>query len=344
VSAGRVFVTRRIPDAGLAPLHAAGAQVEVGEDDDERAVPPDVLRTGFARADVVLSLLTDPIGRDLLERAPALRGLANYAVGYDNIDVAAASALGIPVTNTPGILTESTADLAWTLILAVARRVPEAHAYTRAGRFRIWGPQLLLGTDIGTGPEGRRKTLGVIGFGRIGAAVARRARGFDMDVVGYDPRHEDRIAAAGATPVPLAALLARSDVVSIHASLNAETHHLIDDLALQAMKPGAILVNVARGAIVDEAALVRALVAGRIAGAGLDVYEREPDLADGLAALPNVVLLPHVGSATRDTRDAMARSAAANAVAHLRGEPAPDCVNPEVYASAAWRARARSAP
>jgi glyoxylate reductase len=341
VSAGRIFVTRRIPDAGLDLLHAAAAAVEVGVDDDEAAVPADVLLAGCARADVVLSLLTEPVDRSLLEAAPALRGIANYAVGYDNVDVAAATSLGIPVTNTPGVLTESTADLAWTLILAVARRVPEAHAYTVAGRFRIWGPRLLLGTDVGPGPDGRRKTLGIIGFGRIGAAVARRAAGFDMDVIAHDPRHEERIAAAGCTPLPLGTLLERSDVVSIHASLSPGTHHLIDESALAAMKPGAVLVNVARGPIVDEAALVRALAAGRLGGAGLDVYEREPALAAGLAALPNVVLLPHVGSATRDTRDAMARIAAVNALAHLRSERAPNCVNPEVYETAAWHCRRR---
>ena len=333
-----VFVTRRIPDAGLARLEGAGARVRIGEPDEERALARELLIEGVRGARVLLALVTERVDREVLTASPGLRGVANHAVGFDNVDVAAATELGIPVSNTPGVLTEATADLAWALLLAVARRVPEADAFMRAGRFRIWGPRMLLGADVGPGPEGRRKVLGIVGFGRIGRAVARRARGFDMEVVAHSP---DRAAveAAGVEWLDLDALLGRADFVTLHARLTPDTHHLIDEARLRRMKPTAFLVNVARGEMVDEAALVRALREGWIAGAGLDVYEREPAMAPGLAELPNAVVLPHIGSATRATRDRMATMAAENALHHLRGEPAPQCVNPEVYRTDAWRRR-----
>ena len=341
----RVFVTRRIPEAGLARLREGGAEIRVGQTDEERGVEPDVLLEGVRWADVLLALLTEPVDRPLLEANPRLRGVANYAVGFNNVDVGAATELGLPVTNTPGVLTDTTADLTWALLLAVARRVPEAHAYMAGGRYRLWGPNLLLGGDVSPGGSGRRKVLGIVGFGRIGQAVARRAVGFDMEVLAHDPRNRDRVEAFG-PPVrwsELDALLARSDFVTLHPRLTAETHHLVDARALGLMKPTAYLVNVARGEVVDERALVHALREGAIAGAALDVFEEEPEMAPGLAELPNVVLAPHIGSASRDTRDRMAVMAADNALHHLRGERAPHAVNPDVYATEAWRRRSAGA-
>jgi glyoxylate reductase len=341
----RIFVTRRIPDAGLRLLADAGVNVAIGQQDGERPLDRDALLRGAASCDVLLSLLTEPIDAPLLEQAPQLCGIANFAVGYNNIDVAAATALGIPVTNTPGVLTESTADLTWALLLAVARRIPEAHAYTTAGRFRIWGPELLLGADVGPGADGERRTLGIIGFGRIGQAVARRAAGFDMDVLAYDPHAVDAVRASPhARWAELDEILGTSDFVTLHALLTNETRAMIGEPQLRMMKKTAFLINVARGEMVDEAALVRALRDGSIAGAALDVYEHEPALAEGLAALENVVLVPHIGSATRGTRDRMARMAATNAIAHVRRERAPNVVNPEVYETAAYAARIDAAP
>jgi glyoxylate reductase len=250
----------------------------------------------------------------------------------------------VPVTNTPGVLTETTADLTWALLLGAARRIAEAHEYTRAGRFRIWGPNLLLGVDVGPGPDAEPRTLGIVGFGRIGRAVARRARGFDMRVLAYGPRSREEIEATeGVTFAALDTLFAESDFVTLHAPLNDDTHHMVDERRLHLMRRHAILINVARGPLVDEAALVRALRDRRIGGAALDVFEREPELEAGLAECDNVVLAPHIGSATHATRGRMAVIAATNALAHLRGERAPNMLNPEVYASDAYRARVAAA-
>jgi glyoxylate reductase len=338
-------MTRRIPDAALHTLQNAGVEVEVGQSDEERGIEHDRLVEGASRADAVLSLLTDPVDRVALSANPHLLGVANYAVGFNNIDVAAATELGIPVSNTPGVLTETTADLTWALILSVARRIVEADAYMRSGRFKLWGPNLLIGADVGTGASGRRKVLGVIGYGRIGAAVAKRAMGFDIDVLAYSPRAQAAIERDAADPArhlraaSLEELLRESDFVAVHTSLTPQTHHLIGARELAMMKPTAYLINVARGPVVDESALVDALRRGVIAGAALDVYEHEPAMAPGLAELPNVVIVPHIGSASRDTRDRMAVMAAENTLAHLRGERAPDVVNPQVYDTAAYRAR-----
>lgn len=333
-------MTRRIPEAGLALLHREGIEVEVGVEEDQQPLGRNELLAGVEAASVLLCLLTEEVDRTVLEVNPALRGVANYAVGFDNVDVEAATELGIPVTNTPGALTETTADLTWALILAVARRVVEADRAMRSGRFRLWGPTLLLGRDVGPGGSGRRKVLGIVGFGRIGRAVARRAEGFLMDVLAHDPHHPERVASSPlAEWAELGELLERSDFVSIHAPLNDETRHLIGAAELERMKETAYLVNTARGPILDEEALVEALRHGQIAGAGLDVYEDEPEMAPGLADLENVVVLPHVGSASRATRDGMAEMAATNALHHLRGERAPQVVNPEVYDGEAYRAR-----
>ena len=337
----RVFVTRRLPGPALARLEEEGVEVRVGQDDEERGLSPDAVAEGARWADALLSLLTEPVGRDVLEGAPGLRGVANYAVGYDNVDVGAATALGVPVSNTPGVLTDTTADLTWALILAVTRRIVEADAYMRAGRYRIWGPGLLLGDDVSRGGSGRRKVLGIVGFGRIGQAVAKRAAGFDMDVLAHDPGHRDRVEGFG-PPVrwgDFDEVVERSDVLTLHPPLTPETRHLVDADVLRRMKDGAYLVNVSRGPVVDETALVRALREGWIAGAGLDVYESEPEMAPGLAELDNAILLPHIGSASRATRHRMAQIAVENALHHLRGERAPNVVNPEVYETDAWRRR-----
>lgn len=340
IEAGRFFVTRRIPEPGLEVMRRIGAAVTVCQDDEEAGVERQDLMDGVRACDVLVPLLTEPIDREVLALNEGLLGIAQMAVGYNNIDVGAATELGIPVSNTPGILTEATADLTWAMLLAVARRIPEAHNYMVAGRYKIWGPNLLLGTDVGTGASGRRRVLGIVGYGRIGAAVARRAIGFDMDVLAYDPYNREGVDAdPQARWADLPALLEQSDFVSLHPLLTPETHHLIGEAELRAMKPEAYLINAARGPVVDEQALVRALREGWIGGAALDVFEDEPAMAPGLAELPNVVLLPHIASATVETRETMATMAATNAVHHLRRERAPNVVNPEVYETDAYRRR-----
>jgi len=340
MSETQVFVTRRIPDAGLQVLRDAGVGFVVHQEDEESGVERGALLDGVRSSDVLLPLLTERIDREVLEANPRLRGVAQMAVGFDNVDVATATELGVPVSNTPGVLTETTADLTWALILSVARRVPQAHAYTVEGRYRIWGPNLFLGGDVGPGASEVPKTLGIVGYGRIGSAVARRAQGFGMRVIAFDPYAREQIDSTDlAEWAELGDLLGRSDFVTIHALLTDETRHMIDEAKLRAMKPTAYLVNAARGPIVDESALVRALREGWIAGAGLDVYEREPELAPGLAELDNVVLLPHIASASVDTRGKMASMAAENAIRFLRGERANDPVNPDVYETGAYRAR-----
>jgi lactate dehydrogenase-like 2-hydroxyacid dehydrogenase len=338
----RIFVTRRIPDAGLDLLKRTGT-VEIGVEADEAIVSRERLLEGVSRAEVLVSLLTEPIDRKTLEAGKSLRGIANYAVGYNNVDVAAATELGIPVANTPGVLTDTTADLAWALLLSVARNVVPADRYMREGRYKIWGPSLFLGADVGPGGDGRRKVLGIVGFGRIGQAVFRRAIGFEMRVLAFDPPMRELIEKTeGVEYAEMDRIVEECDFLSIHTDLNPSTRHLISGPAFDRMKPTAILVNTARGPIVDEKALVEALREGKIAGAGLDVFEDEPAMAEGLAELPNVVVLPHIASATRDTRNRMAVICAENAAAHARRERAPNCVNPEVYQTDAYRRRSSS--
>jgi glyoxylate reductase len=318
----RVFVTRQIPQAGLDMLKE---HYEVIVNPHNRVLTKEELMDGVKIADGLLSLLTDDITAEVMDVNPNLKIISNYAVGYNNIDVEAATKRGIQVTNTPGVLTDTTADLAWALIMAIGRRVVEGDAFTREGHFDGWDPMLLLGTDI-TG-----KTLGIIGMGRIGQAVARRAMGFDMRILYHDmapvPVAEEEYQAEF---VALDELLRQSDFVTIHAPLTDETRHMIGRRELSVMKKMAYLVNTARGPLVDEEALVEALRDGIIAGAGLDVYENEPRLASGLAELPNTVILPHLGSATLETRTKMATMAAANLVAALEGKRPPHIVNPEV--------------
>ncbi len=303
-------------DPGLEVVRPADGVVMTAEE----------IAAALPEATAVIPLLSHRLDASALERAPALRVVANVAVGYDNVDVPAATARGVLVTNTPDVLTEATADLAWALILGVAREVVKNDRFLREGRYTQWLPGRLLGADV----HGR--TLGIVGFGRIGQAVARRGRGFGMRVLYHQPR---RLAPAEEEPfaaqwVPLDRLLAESDFVSLHCPLNEDTHHLMDAARLVQMRPTAHLINTARGPVVDETALAEALRAGVIAGAGLDVYEREPQVHPALLPLDNAVLLPHVGSATRSTREAMA-SLAVEAVADwLAGRRPAHLVNPEV--------------
>jgi glyoxylate reductase len=302
----RVFVTRQLPGDALDRLRAAGHEVDVW--DDRLPPPPESLREHLADADALLCMLTDRIDADLLEAAPRLRAIANYAVGSDNIDLEAARARGIPVGVTPGVLTDATADLAFALILAIARRLPEGEAAVRSGDWLTWGPDWLLGRDV------HAATLGIVGRGRIGEAVARRGEGFGMTVV-----HHSR-----SSGVPLEELLAQADFVSLHVPLTPETRHLIDAAALSRMQPTAYLINTARGGIVDQAALTAALHAGTIAGAALDVTEPEPlPPDDPLLGAPNLIVLPHLGSATHATRRAMADLSVDNLLAALDGRPMP---------------------
>lgn len=264
----------------------------------------------------LLSLLMDTVDREVMDAAPSLKIIANCAVGYNNIDIAYARKKGILVTNTPGILTDATADLTWALILAVARRIPQADRFTRGKKFHGWELDLFLGKDI-TG-----KCLGIVGMGRIGKAVAQRAQAFRMEVVYSDPKRlplkEEK--AYRATFLPLEDLLATADIVTLHTTLTPQTHHLITREKLELMKQDAILVNVSRGGVVDEQALAEALSEGKLWGAGLDVYEQEPEINNKLLSLDNIVLLPHIGSATTETRLKMAMMAARNLVQGLQGQ------------------------
>ena len=340
----KILLTRKIPDAGLDILKQA-AEVALAADSPDRVVPKERLIEAVRDADVLVSMLTESIGRAVLEAGSRLRGVANYAVGFNNVDVAAATELGLPITNTPGVLTDTTADLAWALLMAVARNIVPADRYMRSDRFRLWGPSLFLGADISRGGDGRPKVLGIIGFGRVGQAVCRRSRGFEMRVLAHDPPLKDTIAKTeGVEYAELDRLLGESDFVSIHALLDESTHHLINARSLRKMKPTAYLINTSRGPVVDEKALVEALRKGIIAGGALDVFENEPEMAPGLAELDNVVVVPHIASASRDTRNRMATQCAENAVALLKGEKAPNCVNPEVYESEAYRRRLKGGP
>jgi glyoxylate reductase len=320
----KIVVTRRIPEPAVEVLQEAG---DVWVSPDDRPLEVDELHAAIAGADVVVTLLHDKVDDAFFDAAgDQLKAVCNVAVGFDNIDVPAATKRGVLVTNTPAVLTEATADLAMTLILAVTRRIGEGERLIRAREPWSWHMFMLLGTGL------QGKTLGVVGMGAIGQSLARRAKAFGMDIVYSDARQapaevEQEL---GARRVELDELLRTADVVSIHAPLMDETRHLINADTLALMKESSYLVNSARGPIVDEAALVDALRDGKIAGAGLDVYENEPETHPGLIDLDNVVLLPHLGSATIETRTAMGVLAAENAVLALRGERPKTPVNPEV--------------
>ncbi len=318
-----IVVTQPIPGDAVARLRQIG---DVTYRTTDGPLPAAELSQLLAPADAVLCLLTDRIDDALLATTPRLKIVANMAAGYNNIDVAAASARRIAVTNTPGVLSESTADLTLALILGVMRRISESEAFLRAGKWEYWSATLLLGSEV------HSRTLGIVGMGRIGTAVARRARAFNMRVL-YHARsvHADA-EALGAERVDLDTLLTQSDIVSLHVPYNTTTHHLINAQRLAQMQPSAFLINTARGSVVDEAALADALHRGIIAGAGIDVFEAEPTIHPQLLSAPNALLLPHIGSATLQTRSAMARMAADNIVAFFAGNRPPQLVNPEYLA------------
>jgi glyoxylate reductase len=319
----KVFVTRRIPEAGLELLRN---RYHVTMNEEDRPVTRPELLAAVQDAAGVLCLLTDRIDGEVMAAAAQVKGFANYAVGFDNIDLVEATCRKLPVSNTPGVLTDATAEMAWTLLFAVARRIVESDPVMRSGQWKGWGPLQFVGGDV-TG-----KSLGVIGGGRIGQAFALKSRGFEMPVLYVDERPNEILERElGARKVALEELLSDADFVSVHVPLTPATRHLIDSAALRRMKRSAYLINTARGPVVDEAALVEALREGLIAGAGLDVYEAEPRMALGLAGLPNVVLAPHTGSATVTSRNNMALKAARNLIAMIEGERAPDCLNPQVY-------------
>ena len=322
-----VYVTRMIPEQGMKIIHEHCDNAEVNPED--RVLNRRELLAAVSRRDGVLCLLTDVIDEEVLEAAGAkCKVFANYAVGYDNIDVKAATKRGIVVTNTPGVLTDATADHAWALLFSTARRIVEADAYMRTGKWKGWGPMQFLGADISG------KTLGVVGAGRIGSAFARRSVGFGMRVLYYDNViNKELEIELGAKKVSLEELLAESDFVSVHVSLTPETVHFIDAASFKRMKKTAIIINTSRGPIVDEKALVEALKTGEIAGAGIDVYEKEPKAEAGLAEMKNVVMVPHIASATVATRGKMAQMAANNLVSVLEGKTPPHCVNPEVLSA-----------
>jgi glyoxylate reductase len=319
-----VVVTRRIPEPALELLRA---ETDLWVSEHDRPLTTDELHEAVAATDALVSMLHDRIDDAVLAAGEQLKVVANVAVGYDNIDVEAATARGVVVTNTPGVLTDATADLAMGLILAITRRLGEGERLLRSDRPWAWNMFFMLGTGL------QGKTLGIVGLGQIGAATARRARAFGMEIVysqrrPAEPALEEEL--GGARRLELDELLASADVVSLHVPLTPDTHHLIDAERLAKLGQNAYLVNTARGPIVDEGALVEALKSGSIAGAALDVFEREPELHPGLAELENVVLTPHLGSATIETRTAMAELAARNTLAVLAGERPPTPVNPEV--------------
>jgi glyoxylate reductase len=315
-----VAVTRKIPDAGLRPLQETS---EIKLWDQELPPSPEELDGLLDGCDGAITLLTDRIDGPVLDRHPGLRVISNFAVGYDNIDVPAASERGVLVCNTPEVLTNATADHTWALLLAAARRIPESIAYVRDGKWKTWGPLLLLGREVSGA------TIGIVGLGRIGKEVAKRARGFDMRVLAFDPFEDAAFAKEhGITYVPLEQLVAESDFVTLHVALTDETHHLIGATELSRMKPTAILVNASRGQVVDTAALVDALRSGSILGAALDVTDPEPLSADHpLVNMTSCIVVPHTASATVQTRDRMAELAAKNLLAGLSGERPPAAVN-----------------
>jgi len=321
----KIYVTRELPEDAMQILKAK-FEVEVWQ--GEMPPPKNVLIEKVKKSDGLICLLTEGIGKDVIDAAsPQLRGICQVAVGFDNIDVTAATKKGICVTNTPGVLTETTADFAFTLLMATARRIAEADKYVKSGQWKVpWGLMMLLGQDIWG------KTIGIVGIGRIGSAVARRAKGFNMKILYYDVyRNEQVEKELGVEYVPLERLLNESDYVSIHVPLTPETHHLINEERLRMMKKTACLINTSRGPVVDERALYKALKEGWIWAAGLDVWEKEPvDLSNSLLKLDNVTAAPHISSGSIATRTKMAVMAAENMVAIQEGRVPPNLVNKEV--------------
>jgi glyoxylate reductase len=318
-----VFISRTIP---AVPLQMIEAACDVVLWDADIPPPRPQLLDQLALADGALLMLTEIIDREALDAAPTLRVVSNYAVGYDNIDVALATERGIPIGHTPGVLTATTADHAFMLLMAIARRLPESMRYIDAGQWRTWNPTTLLGRDV------NGATLGIIGLGRIGFAMAKRAQGFAMRVLYHGGEREEFTSRVRGRHVELDTLLRESDFVSLHVPLTEATHHLLGEREFVLMKRDAMLINTARGAVVDTTALVKALKRGMIGGAALDVTDPEPLPVDhALLGLPNCIVTPHTGSATHATRELMGKIAAENLLAGLRGDPLPHCVNPKVY-------------
>ena len=319
----KIFVTRKIPEPGLELLRK---EFDVEVNPYDRVLSKEEIIKGLQGKDGLLCLLTDPIDENVINSEPKLKMIANYAVGYDNVDIGAATERGIPVSNTPGVLTDTTAEMTWALLFSVARHIVESDKFTRSGRFKGWVPMLMLGQDVSN------KTLGIIGAGRIGTAFALKSRGFNMNVLYADNRLNETLEnELGAKKVDLPFLLKESDFISLHVSLNTSTYHMISEKELKRMKKNAVLINTSRGAVIDEQALVKALKEKWIFGAGLDVYEHEPEISDELKKLDNIILQPHSASATIETRTNMAIMAAENMIAGLKGEIPPNCVNTEVF-------------
>ena len=319
----KIFVTRKIPEPGLEILRK---KFEVKVNLYDRVLSREEIIEGLKGKDGLLCLLTDPIDADVINSEPKLKMISSYAVGYNNIDVKAATKRGIPVSNTPGVLTDATSDMAWALLFSAARRIVEADKFTRAGKFKGWGPMLMHGQDV------TNKTLGVVGAGRIGTAFALKSKGFNMNVLYVDEKKNETLEKeVNAKKVTFDEILKKSDFISLHVPLIPSTHHLIGEKELKMMKKNAVLINTSRGPVVDEQALVFALKEKQIFGAGLDVYEHEPEITEELKKLDNVVLQPHSSSATIETRTKMAVMAAENMVEGLKGEIPTNCVNKEVF-------------
>lgn len=315
----KVLITRNLPGKGIELIRN---ECELLIQPPSTDLPREELLQLIPEADALICLLSEKIDREVLEKASRLKVISNYAVGYNNIDVDLASKMGIYVTNTPDVLTEATADLAWALLFAAARRVVEGDKIVREGHFTGWAPDLLLGAEV------YGKTLGVIGLGRIGEAVAKRARGFDMKTVYWSrERKPDVEKRCGLEYHTLEELLKESDFISLNVALTPETNHFISKKEFSLMKKNAILINTARGPVVDEEALVKALKEGQIKAAGLDVFEKEPKIHPGLLALTNVVMAPHVGSGTEETRSMMSQMVAENVLIALKGKKPPHAVN-----------------
>ncbi|MCD6176984.1 MAG: D-glycerate dehydrogenase [Candidatus Cloacimonetes bacterium] len=317
----KIFVTRMLPDLVMEKLNE---YFVVNANPEDRALSKEEIKRGTSDCDILLCLLSDTIDSDIISCNPNLKGIVNYAVGFNNIDVKHATKLNIPVTNTPGVLTETTADMAWALMFSTARRIVESDKFMREGKFKGWEPKLFLGFDI------YGKTLGIIGAGRIGTAVAKRALGFNMKIL-YSDNNSDIENTIKAEKVDLETLLKNSDFVSLHVPMLPETKHLIGEKELKIMKDTAILINTSRGAVVNEKMLLKALQENWITGAGLDVYENEPKLIDGLIDCDNVVLAPHIASASVETRTNMGFIAVENAITIWQGEIPPQIVNKEIY-------------
>ena len=318
-----IFVTRKIPNPGLDLLRK---EFDVSVNPYDRVLIKEELIKVIKGKDGLLCLLTDPIDREVIYAEPKLKMIASYAVGYDNIDIQAATKRGIPVSNTPDVLTDTTAEMAWALLFSVARRIVEGDRFTRAGKFTGWAPMLMLGQDVSN------KTLGIIGAGRIGTAFALKSKGFNMNVLYADEKQNDLLERElSAKKVSFDDLIKRSDYISVHVPLVPSTRHLIGEKELRMMKKNAIIINTSRGPVIDEKALAKALKEKWIFGAGLDVYEQEPMIDKELLELDNVVLQPHSASATTETRTKMAIMAAKNMIAGLSGKIPPNCINPEVF-------------